>query len=77
MLRASIAANSRWAREDPKPAMARVREHWFEKRFIDEVDPDRLLPEQERLRRARSAMRAHMMRMALASSRSRSKRAEE
>jgi hypothetical protein len=74
-LRASIAANSRWAREDPRPALAEVRKGWF-LWFVDEVDPDRVLPEPERQRRAENAMRAHIARMALASSRARSKRAE-
>ena len=71
-LRASIAANERWSREDPqegtKPARAA-----FKRRFLDEVDPHRILPELERERRAQAAMRAHMQRLALASSRARSK----
>jgi hypothetical protein len=74
-LRASTAAFKRWSKEDPKPALAKVREGWW-RRFEDEVDPDRKLPEQERHRRAEAAMKGHMARMALASSRARSKRAE-
>ena len=36
-------------------------------RFILQVDPDGLLPEPERLRRAKAAQRAHMARLALRS----------
>jgi hypothetical protein len=36
-------------------------------RFVVEVDPDRTLPEPERLRRAEAARRAHMARIALKS----------
>jgi len=66
-LRASIAANARWSRESPygpdsTPAKARAG---FERRFLDEVDPDRTLPEPERLRRAEALRRAHMTRLAL------------
>ncbi len=74
-LRARTAAHTRWSREDPRPAMEVVREGYFA-RFENEVDPDRLLSDEERHRRAQSALRAHMSRLALASSRARSKRAE-
>lgn len=73
-LRARTAAHTRWSREDPKPAMAKVRRGWFA-RFEDQVDPDRALPEDERHRRAQSALQAHMARLALASSRARAKKA--
>lgn len=71
-LRAQAAAYSRWAREDPKPAMEQVRVG-FAKRFLDEVDPDRSLPEAERQRRAQAAMAAHMSRLAFQSSKARAK----
>lgn len=72
-LRASIAANSRWAQEDPVPAMATVRQGW-QRRLEDEVDPGRQLSETERARRVQAALRAHMLRLALASSRARAAR---
>lgn len=72
-LRASVAANSRWSREDPKPALKRVRGGW-QRRLEAEVDPDGVLSEAERSRRAQAAMRAHMQRMALKSSRARAAR---
>ena len=36
----------------------------FDQRFIDEVDPDRVLPESERLRRAEHARKAYFTRLA-------------
>ena len=71
-LRAQIAANSRWSKEDPKEGTKPARVA-FERRLELEVDPDGVLPESERKRRATAAMRAHMQRLALASSRARRK----
>lgn len=73
-LRAQIAANSRWSKEDPKEGTKPARAG-YERRFEREVDPDGTLPEVERKRRAAAAMRAHMQRLALASSRARRKAA--
>lgn len=68
-LRGQIAANTRWSREaDRTAATARARAG-FMARFEREVDPDNQLPAGERARRAESAMKAHMARMSLASSR--------
>ena len=72
--RASIAANERWSREDPKPALEPAHEG-YRRKWLDQVDPDRVLSEAERNRRADAAMRAHMQRLALKSSRARAKRA--
>jgi hypothetical protein len=69
-LRAQIAANTRWSREDPKEGTRPARRA-YERRFELEVDPDGTLPEAERKRRVAAAMRAHMQRLALASSRAR------
>jgi hypothetical protein len=46
----------------------------FLRRFEDQVDPDRILPHDERARRALAARKVHMGRLALRSSLSRSKR---
>lgn len=43
----------------------------FLQRFIDEVDPDRTLPEAERTRRAESAKKAYFMRLAMKSAQAR------
>lgn len=71
--RAQMAANTRWSREDPGPNMARAR-RGFDAKFAREVDPDGKLPEAERTRRAESARKAHMQRLALASARARAAR---
>jgi hypothetical protein len=68
-----IAANTKWAQRDPKapdeaPALARAG---LERKFVDEVDPDRTLPEAERNRRAECARKAYYQRLALASAKAR------
>lgn len=73
-LRAQIAANTRWSREDPRVGTARARAAWY-RRFLDEVDPDRTLSPAERERRAQSALRAEMQRLALLSSKARARKA--
>jgi hypothetical protein len=45
----------------------------FEARFAREVDPDGVLPEGERRRRAMHARRAHFQRMAIASAKARAR----
>lgn len=47
----------------------------FEAKFLREVDPDNVLPEPERRRRAEAARRAFYARMALASAKARRERA--
>ena len=70
-LRARIAAHARWSKEDPRAATKPARDA-FLARFEAEVDPDGVLPEGERLRRAESARKAYFVRLALASSKARS-----
>jgi hypothetical protein len=48
----------------------------FLARFERQVDPDGVLPPEERLRRAQSALRAHMTRLAFYSARNRRQRRE-
>lgn len=69
-LRGKIGAFVTHSRHDPKLTTAKARAA-FLARFETEVDPDRVLPEEERQRRAESARKAHMARMALASARAR------
>lgn len=71
--RARIAALTRWSREDPGPATAKARAG-FNAGFELLVDPDGVLPEHERLRRAEAARKAHMARLAFKSAKARSKR---
>jgi hypothetical protein len=68
-LQAQLANTVRWSREDPKapnaaPARARAG---LEARFLREADPDGVLPEPERQRRAALIRTAYYQRLTLAS----------
>jgi hypothetical protein len=69
-LRAQIAANTRWSKEDPTPTGPRGQAGLLA-RFEREVDPNNELPPAERARRAEADRKAHMQRLALASARAR------
>lgn len=68
--RARIAALTRWAKEDPTETAARGQAGLLA-RFEREVDPDGRLTPAERTRRAECARKAHMTRLAFASSKAR------
>ena len=69
--RARIAAHTRWANEpDRLAATAPGRNAAFQK-LLDEVDPEHILTEDERLKRAHNAQKAHLERVRLAASRAR------
>lgn len=72
-LRASLAAHTRWANTDrvERQRLADSGQAGLLRRFAAEVDPEGLLPADEREKRARSLLTAHMKRLALASSKSR------
>jgi len=67
---ARIAALDKWTHADPVAGTAAARATFLE-RFEDEVDPDRELPEAERLRRAKCARSAYFARLALLSAKAR------
>ncbi len=69
-MRARLAAHVSHSRHDPKERTRAARDK-FEERFLDEVDPDRTLPEAERLRRAGHARKAYFTRLALKSAQAR------
>lgn len=69
-LRARIAAHARWSRRDPREDLAPAREG-FLRRFEREVDPEGVLPPDERQRRAQHALRRHMLQLALKSAKAR------
>jgi hypothetical protein len=71
-MRARLAAHARWKREDPTET-ARKGQRGLLARFEREVDPEGQLPEAERQRRAKQALKEHMTRLAFASSRARAK----
>jgi hypothetical protein len=72
-LRAQIAANSRWSKENSAANAARGQAGLVA-RFEREVDPECALPLPERARRADAAYRAHFQRLALRSAKSRAVR---
>ncbi|MGB6455587.1 MAG: hypothetical protein WBH47_14010 [Streptosporangiaceae bacterium] len=66
-LRARQAANERWSEPEARTNQADKRlAH-----FADLIDPDHKIPEPERTKLAKQRRRAHMQRMALASSKAR------
>ena len=72
-MRARMAAHAKHAKYDSKEQTEPARRAFIE-RFINEVDPDRELPERERQRRAEHKMREHMARLSFQSSRARKAR---
>lgn len=73
VLRAKLGAFSLHAAHDPRETTAKARRTFLAK-FEAQVDPDRTLPEPERLRRADAARKAHMTRLAMASAKARAQR---
>ncbi len=71
--RARLGAFAQHARYDTRETTRAAREA-FARRFEREVDPDGVLPEAERARRAEAAKRAHFQRMALRSAQARRKK---
>jgi hypothetical protein len=61
-LRHVMAAEVMHSRHDSRKTTANARAK-FLAQFEEQVDPDRDLPETERLRRAEHARRAHMLRL--------------
>ena len=74
-MRARIAAYSLHAQRDARETTAPARAA-FLARFEHMVDPDGVLPEPERTRRATAARKAHFARLALRSAQARRSRAE-
>lgn len=74
--RGRIGAYLMHARHDPRATTAAARQA-FSRRFLDMVDPDRRLPEPERLRRAEAARRAHFAQLAYLSARARRRRGRQ
>ena len=74
-LRGRIGAYTLHATHDPRQTTQKAREA-FLARFEREVDPDGVLPVEERRRRAAMARKAYFARLALASARARRRAAE-
>ena len=71
--RSRIAALSLHSRTDGRAHTAPARKRFLEK-FLDEVDPDLILSEAERQRRAAIARRLHFVKLALRSAEARRRR---
>ena len=71
-LRSRLAAFTLHSKVDSRAHTAPAREA-FNRGFLDEVDPDRTLPEAERERRAKQARKAYYVRLALKSATARRK----
>lgn len=63
----SIANHARWARVGDRAAQTAAARARLWTRFLDEVDPDRVLDPDERERRALSARKAYYARLTLKS----------
>ena len=72
-LRGRIGAYKLHATHDSRETTARARAAFLEK-FVDEVDPDRVLTEEERFRRATFARKAYFARLARQSALKRAQR---
>jgi hypothetical protein len=70
-LRARVAAHASWANTSDRTARTAAARKAAWGRFEREVDPDGVLPADERALRAANARKAHFARMALLSARAR------
>lgn len=68
---ASIAANERWAQTADRSEATKPARDGLTAKFEKMVDPEGMLPPEERARRVASARKAHMTRLALRSAQSR------
>ena len=73
-LRAKAAADASWANTPDRSARTEPARQAALARFEQQVDPNRELPEDERLRRAASARRPYFRFLALRSARKRGRR---
>lgn len=68
---ARLAAHSKWALCEDRSAATQAARDGLLRKFEDEVDPERKLPDADRAQRAESARRAYYQRIALKSAQSR------
>lgn len=73
-LRARLAAHTSWANTTDRTARTEAARRAAMDRFEREVDPDGVLPAQERAKRAESARKAYFAKLALRSSQARAAR---
>jgi hypothetical protein len=70
-----IGAHESWARTPDRSARTRKAREAFNRRFEDQVDPDRSLPDAERAIRAGHARQAYFQRLSLRAAQARRRRA--
>jgi len=75
-LRHALSAHALHSQYDSRELTAAARAKFLIK-FVDQVDPKRVLSEAERLKRAEHALRAYMLKLALKSAKARRRRREE
>jgi hypothetical protein len=73
--RGRIGAHVSWARTADRAARTEPGRNGFLARFEREVDPEGVLPEADRVRRAEHARKAYMQKLALASAAQRRRKA--
>jgi hypothetical protein len=73
--RARLAALVQWSKTEDWVARSQPARDGFNRKFEDQVDPERRLPEAQRLKMAEAARRAHFSRLGRASGKARAKRA--
>jgi hypothetical protein len=76
-LRAKIASHESWAHTADRTARSQYGRDAFRKSFEGKVDPDHKLDPVERAKRAESAFKAHMARLAFRSAQARRKKASK
>ena len=69
-----IGAHKSWANTKDRTARTAPAREAFQRRFEDEVDPDRVLSREERAKRAENARKAYYAALALKSAQARRKR---
>ncbi|WP_163890309.1 hypothetical protein [Mycolicibacterium hippocampi] len=74
-MRAQLGAHAQWARTEDRTARTAAARSGFYKRFESQVDPDGVLAPEERAKRAENARKAYMLKLSMASARSRRRRA--
>lgn len=72
---AKVASNTRWAHEGDRVAATQPARAGLERKFEDEVDPDRVLDPAERAKRVANAKSAFYTSIARKSAKSRAARA--
>lgn len=75
-IRSTVGAHISWANTENRTARTEPGRRAFNDRFLTEVDPEGVLPEAERAKRAANARKAYFAQLALKSAKSR-RRAKE